>query len=215
VALTEKPLSWFPAVEVRGEGIFLTFDEQRLAEWSARPSVQGQIDKINRHYKKSCDKRGQPFNSVSSKKVLLHTLAHLLIRQLSFECGYASASLRERIYCDTGGPNKMQGILIYTAAGDADGTLGGLVRQAKPDKFPETLMAMLSNSTWCSNDPLCLESNGQGFESLNLAACYACCLLPETSCEMFNKFLDRAMVVGFPDNPSASFFDGIVTNLLA
>jgi hypothetical protein len=207
VALSERNLNWLPAMEVRGEGIFLTFDESRLEAWAGRKEVEERLDLMNVHYRRSCESHGQPFVPLSAKRVFLHTLAHLLIKQLSFECGYASASLRERIYCDRGGVEKMQGILIYTAAGDADGTLGGLVRQAKSDKFPQTLAAALKNSSWCSNDPLCVESHGQGFESSNMAACYACCLLPETSCENFNKFLDRALVVGLLDKPSLGFFE--------
>ena len=210
VSLSEKPLSWLPAAEVRGEGVFLTFDEKRLAAWSVRPEVAKRIAILNKNYKISCDKRGTAFKPIEAKMVFLHTFAHLLIRQLSFDSGYSSASLREKIYCDKGGDRKMQGVLIYTAAGDADGTLGGLVRQAKSDRFPDTLKSMLDNSVWCSNDPLCMESKGQGFESLNLAACYACCLMPETSCEMFNKFLDRALVVGLPEDSSLSFFDEIM-----
>lgn len=205
VELSEKKLNWLPAIEVRGEGIFFIFDENKLGQWSGLKDVQNRISLMNAYLKRSCEKRKLPFKPISAKKVFLHTFAHLLIKQLSFECGYSSASLRERIYCDIGAVHKMQGILIYTAAGDADGTLGGLVRQAKGDKFPDTLRAALVNSAWCSNDPLCVESKGQGFDSLNLAACYACCLLPETSCEMFNKFLDRAFVVGLIDKPSVGF----------
>ena len=157
--------------------------------------------------KTSCGKRHTVYKALSSKYVLLHTISHLLIRQLSFEAGYSEASLRERIYCNSPeNLNKMQGILIYTAAGDADGTLGGLVRQAKPERLPAILDSMLNISRWCANDPLCIESKGQGFESLNLSACYACALLPETSCEEFNKFLDRALVAGTPNIAEIGFF---------
>src|SRR5690606_39154081 len=138
--------------------------------------------------------------------IFLHTLAHLLIRQLSFECGYGSASLRERIYCNESAdqPN-MAGILIYTASGDADGTLGGLVRQGKPDFFSALVSKAVASGYWCSSDPLCIESQGQGLGSLNLAACHACALLPETSCEEFNRLLDRGLVVGTPENPSHGY----------
>lgn len=205
VDLSEKPLNWLPAVEVRGEGIFLTFNGRKLDQWSCLKEVQDRMSLLNSHLKRSCESRAQTFSPVSPKQVFLHTFAHLLIRQLSFECGYASASLRERVYSASSTQRKMQGILIYTAAGDADGTLGGLVRQAKCDKLPGMIRAALSNAAWCSNDPLCVESKGQGFDSLNLAACYACCLLPETSCESFNKLLDRAMVVGTLEAPSIGF----------
>lgn len=198
---------WKPAVEVRGEGIFLTLDYQKLQEWSRGKYIKEREAVINRNYQASCTRRHATFKPVSAKYILLHTFSHLLIRQLSFESGYTEASLRERIYCNLPGNEgkNMQGILIYTAAGDADGTLGGLVRQANPERFSAVLDSIIENSRWCANDPLCIESEGQGFESLNLSACYACALLPETSCEDFNKFLDRALVIGTPESPEIGF----------
>ncbi len=104
----------------------------------------------------------------------------------------------------------MAGILIYTASGDADGTLGGLVRQGKPDFLSDLVSKAVTSGYWCSSDPLCVESQGQGLGSLNLAACYACALLPETSCEEFNRLLDRALVVGLPDEPELGFLSGML-----
>lgn len=209
VSLTDhegRPPTWKPAIEVRGEGIFLTLDNNRVEDWNRRKEVKERVTKINKNYKASCKRRHIPFKPINAKYVLLHTLSHLLIRQLSFECGYSGTSLRERIYCNSSkNDNNMEGILIYTAAGDADGTLGGLVRQAKPERFPAVLDSTIEVSHWCANDPLCIESQGQGFESLNLSACYACALLPETSCEEFNKFLDRAFVTGMPNLPEVGF----------
>ena len=128
---------------------------------------------------------------------MLHTLAHLLIRQLSYECGYSSSSLRERIYCMEGtSQESMAGILIYTASGDSEGTLGGLVRQAAPGNLERLMINALDKSTWCSNDPICQEISAQGVDGLNLAACHACALVPETSCIYGNCLLDRSMVVG-------------------
>lgn len=115
---------------------------------------------------------------------MLHTLSHLLISQLSFECGYSIASLSERLYCsEEADGKKMAGIFIYTASGDSEGTLGGLVRQGRPDVFPKILEKAITHARTCSNDPVCIMSRGQGRDSLNLAACYACALLPETCCE--------------------------------
>lgn len=131
---------------------------------------------------------------LSPRFVLLHTLAHLLIRQLSFDSGYTTSSLRERVY---GRPEFGQcGVLLYTAAGDAEGTLGGLARQGEAPQFAETLIRMLEAAAWCSADPLCAEHTGQGFGNLNRAACHACTLLPGTSCQTGNTLLDRALVVG-------------------
>lgn len=136
-------------------------------------------------------------NKVSAKFMLLHTLAHLLIQQLSFESGYNSASLRERIYCDMDHPEfPMCGLFIYTACGDSEGTLGGLVRQGRPDRLTNIVRTTLERAMWCSNDPICSESGGQGRNALNLAACHSCALLPEASCEEFNVLLDRTLLIG-------------------
>jgi hypothetical protein len=122
----------------------------------------------------------------------------MLIRRLAFESGYSSASLRERIYSAVPGESRSAkaGVLIYTAAGDSEGTLGGLARQAESPRFRETLLSALQDAANCSADPICMESKGQGLDSLNLAACHACTLVSETSCTCFNLILDRAMVTG-------------------
>ncbi|MEV6055227.1 DUF1998 domain-containing protein [Streptomyces sp. NPDC052107] len=207
---TTRRLKWLPAVEVFGEGIFLTLDKDALKEWEAdgqvRRRVAGMRADLDRAFHKD---RLEALTGaeLSPRFVLLHTLAHLLIRQLSFESGYTTASLRERIYAR---PDQDQyGILVYTAAGDAEGTLGGLVRQGEPPRLAETLLRMTEAAAWCSADPLCAEHSGQGFGNLNRAACHACALLPETSCEAGNTLLDRALVVGGEHVPG--YFEPIVT----
>ena len=100
----------------------------------------------------------------------------------------------------------MAGILIYTASGDSEGTLGGLVRQGRPDAFPRIFRKAIASARTCSNDPVCILSRGQGREALNLAACHACALLPETCCEERNGFLDRGLVVGTYDARKAGFY---------
>lgn len=148
---------------------------------------------------------------LSPRFVLLHTMAHLLIRQLSFESGYSTASLRERVYARP--EHDQYGVLVYTAAGDAEGTLGGLVQQGEPPRFSETLLRMTEAAAWCSADPLCAEHTGQGFDNLNRAACHACALLPETSCETGNTLLDRALVVGGDQVPG--YFESVVAKALS
>ncbi|GHB15662.1 hypothetical protein GCM10010377_01310 [Streptomyces viridiviolaceus] len=194
---TARRLKWLPAVEVFGEGVFLTLDRAELTAWEAdrevRQRVTGMRTDLDRSFQRD---RLEALTGpeLTPRFVLLHTLAHLLIRQLSFESGYTTASLRERIYAR---PEQDQyGILVYTAAGDAEGTLGGLVRQGEPPRLAETLLRMTEAAAWCSADPLCAEHTGQGFGNLNRAACHACALLPETSCETGNTLLDRALVVG-------------------
>lgn len=100
----------------------------------------------------------------------------------------------------------MAGIFIYTASGDSEGTLGGLVRQGREDAFPRILKKAIANAQTCSNDPVCIMSRGQGRESLNLAACHACGLLPETCCEERNAFLDRGLIVGTYENKELGFW---------
>ncbi|MFK4801128.1 DrmB family protein [Streptomyces sp. MPA0124] len=194
---TARRLKWLPAVEVFGEGIFLSLNPAELAGWEADGEVRKRVSGMRADLARSFQRdRLEVLTGpeLAPRFVLLHTLAHLLIRQLSFESGYTTASLRERVYAR---PEQDQyGILVYTAAGDAEGTLGGLVRQGEPPRLAETLLRMTEAAAWCSADPLCSEHTGQGFGNLNRAACHACALLPETSCETGNTLLDRTLVVG-------------------
>jgi hypothetical protein len=204
----DKRHDWFPAIEVRGEGIFLSFDSESLTKWSKNKVTKERAAIINERYAKLCKTLDKTPRNINPKFLFLHTFSHILIRQLSFECGYASAALRERIYCNENeNEQEMAGILIYTSSGDSEGTLGGLVRQGRPDRLPAIVERAVRQASWCSSDPVCIESKGQGIFSLNLAACYACVLLPETSCEEFNKFLDRTMVVGLPNSTNVGFFE--------
>jgi hypothetical protein len=207
--------NFLPATEVRGEGIFIRFRSDVLLSWEKKEQVEKRYRKIRKHqweaFKKRAALNGQTlvqddstFKSKSARYILLHTLAHQLIRELSMESGYNAASLREIIYCGETG-DEMDGILIYTAASDAEGTMGGLVALGKPDSLERIMEQALRNSEWCSSDPLCLDSQGQGFQALNLAACHACCLLPETSCEAMNGFLDRGMIHGTLNDPAFGF----------
>ena len=190
--------TWLPATVVRGEGIFIELDQEAISRWlAAHPSAVRRAENVEFSYNRKRRERGQEPRDVSAKFLLLHTLAHLLIKQLSFDCGYGSASLRERLYCETA-PDMvpMQGLLIYTASGDSEGTLGGLVRQGEPGRLEPVFVEALRSASWCSSDPVCIESPGQGTDNSNLAACHGCALISETSCEEGNRLLDRGMVVG-------------------
>lgn len=211
--LSLKAKSWLPGVRVYGEGIFFTLKNNKVKDWFSRKDVQKRYEKIIITYKNVCDKLKRQPRNIHPKLFLLHTLSHLLIRRLSYECGYGSSSLRERIYCWDDEKQEMNGILIYTTAGDSEGTLGGLVEQGKPGRFESLLRNALEDALWCSADPLCIESQGQGIDSLNRAACYACTLLPETSCEEGNKFLDRVSLLGTPTNLQMGFFSQIVSEI--
>ena len=175
----------------------------------AHPAVVERAARLNHNYATSFIGKNHP-RTITPKFLMLHTLSHLLISQLSFECGYSIASLSERLYCaEESDGKKMAGIFIYTASGDAEGTLGGLVRQGRPDAFPRILRKAIANAKTCSNDPVCIMSRGQGRDSLNLAACHACGLLPETCCEERNAFLDRGVIVGTYENPEIGFWNDI------
>lgn len=192
----DKGLDWLPAIEVYGEGIFLTFAEEPLRAWESNAMVQHRANVLEQRRRSSFF--GERLPPVSPRFLMLHTFAHSVIRQLSFDCGYPTASLRERIYCKTPAEssNAQAGILIFTAAGDVEGTLGGLVRQGEAPFLSRTILSALESMAWCSSDPICRESGGQGTDSMNLGACHACALLPETSCVYSNTLLDRTMLVG-------------------
>ena len=198
---------WLPAVEVYGEGIFFEFDENALQQWSDLPEVRARIAKLNASFQAINKRHSDSVADLNASFVLIHTFAHLLINQLSYECGYGSSSICERIYCDKKKSEiQMCGVLLYTASGDSEGALGGLVRQGQVGRIEDTIVAAIRNAQWCSSDPVCIQSPGQGPDSCNLAACHNCSLLPETCCEIGNRLLDRALVVGTLDKPSIGFF---------
>ncbi|WKK12696.1 DUF1998 domain-containing protein [Rhodococcus ruber] len=187
----------YPAVELFGEGIFLRFDEDELAAWESRADVQARAGILRK--RRDDTEWGSRLDVPEPRYVALHSLSHLIIRRLAFASGYASASLQERIYAHSDRTDKTAGILIYTAAGDAQGTLGGLVRLGAPDKLIPLLVSALEDADFCSNDPVCIESDRQGASQLNLSACHGCSLISETSCESGNRLLDRQLVLGGSD----------------
>lgn len=200
---------WLPAYIVFGEGIFLELDSKKLSAWEARPTVIDRVAPLVERVESQRRDRGLSTRVLNPRFVLLHTFAHVLMNRLVFECGYSSASLRERIYCSTNSMGSMAGVLIYTAAGDSEGTMGGLVRMGKPGYLENVVRRALEEAAWCSADPVCMEmgeQGGQGPESVNLAACHNCALLPETACEEFNRYLDRATLIGTIQDESIGFF---------
>jgi hypothetical protein len=208
---------WLPAVTVFGEGIYLELSEDRLREWQQQNqswlAARLSDDFILRlqSLPQAMAPVGVSGREWASRFLLVHSLAHVLINQLVFECGYSTASLRERLYisADTAAP--MAGILIYTSAGDSEGTMGGLVRLGQPERFGAIVRRAISRASWCSADPVCSENlGGQGSRQVNLAACHSCVLLPETSCETINQGLDRAMLVGTPEDRSPGYLSDLV-----
>jgi len=209
----DSRIDWLPAIKVYGEGIFLELNTDEITGWAASvSSFRPQFSRLIGRYNAARMARQQPQRNVTSKFILLHTLAHILINQLSFDCGYGSASLRERLYCDFRTPDyPMNGILIYTASGDSEGSMGGLVRQGAPGRLESTLRRAIQHASWCSSDPVCIESAGQGPDSANLAACHGCSLLPETSCEEGNRLLDRGLIAGTPEQRNQGYFGDLVS----
>ncbi len=203
---------WLPAYVVKGEGIYFELDPARLAAWEDRAEVQARAQKITDHYEQAASQHGLQGRTLAPRFVLLHTLGHLLINELIFACGYSSASLRERLYVSNTARREMAGLLIYTAAGDSEGTMGGLVRMARPDSLWSVFSSAISDARWCSTDPVCMDAGakGQGPDSCNLAACHGCALLPETSCEEFNRFLDRGLVIGTFADPTLGYFSTLI-----
>jgi len=185
--------NWLPAIELFGEGIFFTIDERILSKWEGVPSVRKRADEILKRYEKSEVNLNTDIE-VTPRFLLLHTLSHLLIRELESTAGYPAASLKERIYCSR--DRKMAGILIYTTVADIVGSLGGIVESAEPKEFLTLMEGAFKHAQWCSLDPVCTEHEGQGPGWLNRAACHACSLIPEPSCDYSNVFLDRVFIKG-------------------
>lgn len=207
--LAKQDMDWLPAMIVYGEGLYFEFDEEAVSAWEQRPDVQARVRPLTDRYAQLQEKRKMRDRPLGPRFVMVHTFAHLLINELTFECGYSSAALRERLYVSNDGRMMMAGVLIYTANGDSEGTMGGLVRMGKPGYLEPVIRKALARAEWCSADPVCMEMgamNGQGPDSCNLAACHGCALIPETACEEFNRFLDRGLLIGTPENEQVGFF---------
>lgn len=211
--LSKEPLDWLPAIEVRGEGIFLALNEERLSNWETRPDVVARVVECEmRHQADWKERYGEDAKlpeAITPRYMLCHTLAHALMRQLTLECGYSSASLQERIYAGTG-EEPMAGLLIYTATPDSDGTLGGLERQGKSKRIADILERAIVAIEWCSSDPLCITDMMGAIDSYSHSVCHACCLAPETSCEAFNSFLDRALLTGDGTGSGLGYFEDML-----
>ena len=209
--ISGRPLKWLPAIEIRGEGVYVELDSDRIAAWEHTDVVRERVGQMRNNVKRALEQDRRDFHEAqfpSAGEILVHTLSHLLINQLTLDCGYSTASLRERLYFGRNAEKDFFGFLIYTGTHGADGTLGGLVRQGDPERMEATLFAALDKARWCASDPICMESTGQGPNATNMAACHACCVVSETSCEKGNQFLDRGFLVGEAGKPGLGFFEG-------
>lgn len=202
----------YPVVENFGEGIFIAFNETEIDDFGLTENGKRLISKID-HYLLKLKKHSNPFNIKAIEKAelmnwqlyLVHSFTHLIMRELEFRCGYPTASLQERIYVSNDPKYKMYGCMVYTAEG-AEGSMGGLIAQTRPNNLNKLIKSALKRATICNSDPLCWESEGQGLFDLNLASCFSCSLVSETSCEHRNIYLDRRILVDEMDG----FFKDVI-----
>lgn len=204
--------NWVPVSEVRGEGLFIQFSEERLRAWCRRAAQRdAELHTAHAAWRRSRGIRPPDAGYPGLRYALMHSVAHALIRQLAMESGYSSASIRERIYASEGptGQDAMAGLLLYTAAPDSEGTLGGLVALGEPRKLGYLFRQALESIRLCASDPLCAEHDPEssGHVTLHGAACHACLFAPETSCERGNKYLDRSLLLRVMGSKCEPYFE--------
>lgn len=200
---------WLPAAEVNGEGVFIEFNKETLVNWLSDQKVKALSQKYEECYRQFCSEKQWtitvPRNAVY---VLMHTFAHLLIKQMAMSSGYSSSAIRERIYFS----NEMNGILLYTGSADKEGSLGGLVELGTTNKLMALMRDAFQEALLCTNDPECLNNTPAGNNS-NGAACHSCCMVSETACENGNRMLDRGLVVPIANRESQAYFKELVKDL--
>ncbi len=187
-----KTTKYLPAIESFGEGIFFEFDHTILDEWiKNNPKLEERLAILIGNKQQFESSFNEDFE-LNQKFVLIHTFSHLLIKELEYLCGYPSTSIQERLYIDE--ELGMNGVLIYTIAG-SEGSYGGITSICDDDRIGKLIESAMIRAIDCATDPICYHTNGQGVANLNLSACFSCTLLPETSCEMFNCYLDRRILI--------------------
>ncbi|HOW80379.1 MAG TPA: DUF1998 domain-containing protein [Candidatus Contendobacter sp.] len=196
--------TWLPAIENRGEGIFIGFQREKIRHWLRQSAVNDRHLQLVQGFQ--CWQQEHPTSQrvfPGADYLLMHTLSHLLLTVIALECGYPASAIRERVYASELG----YGILLYTASSDAEGTLGGLVKAG--ERIHHHLRAALDWARLCGNDPVCAQHKPDDPHErrfLHGAACHGCLLIAETSCEQFNDFLDRSLVAPTVDQAAAAFF---------
>ena len=203
---TEK---WLPAAEVHGEGIFIEFNRDTIDAWMGNPEVAELSQKYAQCYKEFCESKEWTVTTLrDARYVLMHTFAHLLIKQMSMSSGYSSSAIRERIYFG----DDMSGVLLYTGSADKEGSLGGLVELGNIDQLIVLMKDAFQEALVCTNDPECLNNIPAGNNS-NGAACHSCCMISETACENGNRMLDRGIIVPIDGREEQSYFKTLVEEL--
>ena len=203
-------LDWLPAVEVRGEGLFFEFNSEVLDKWASASEVQERVRKMIVAFRKDISDEDEPLTvddiREKARFVVLHSFSHAVMRALALDCGYSGSSIRERIYSSVEKGREMSGVLLYTASPDSEGSLGGLIDLGTPERLGDLLQSALRDVTRCSSDPLCASHEPHRHRSTNGAACHACVLVPETSCEAYNSWLDRSLLVPTVARQDLAFF---------
>ncbi len=210
VPLARGRVTFLPAAEVHGEGIFIQFREDTLSNWADTTGERDDAFRIAHMAWRARRRIPDPAAGYPGLRyILVHSFSHALMRRFALECGYAQASIRERLYAlppeHEDGP--MAGVLLYTAAPDSEGTLGGLVRLGEPEELGRHIRGALRDAALCASDPLCAEHDPdpEGI-TLHGAACHACLFAPETSCERGNRYLDRAVLSRLITDLDIGFF---------
>lgn len=204
-ASLSRDVGWLPAVENRGEGVFIQFRTAAVREWLEKPAVKERARKLLAGIERWMDANPQSKRTFPDiTYYMLHTFSHMLLTAVALECGYPASSIRERVYASAAG----YGILLYTGTPDAEGTLGGLVETAR--EIHRHFRAAFELGRLCSNDPVCAQHDPASRHDdryLHGAACHGCLLIAETSCEQHNDFLDRALVVPTVEDGGMEFFE--------
>jgi Domain of unknown function (DUF1998) len=215
----ERYPKWTVATEDRGEGIFLQLSEPEVQAWESRvlstdlweAHRAAHAQNFRNRFSETAEQIDPDARLKPPRYWLIHTLAHVLIRQLAMTCGYSAASLSERLYAwpASDGRSPAAGLLIVTTASDSDGTLGGLVHMSEPDRLERVVRVALERAARCSSDPICARRTPQFPEDfLHGAACHCCVMASETSCERANRFLDRRFLIDLPGSRLGFFGPG-------
>ena len=204
-----KEERWLPAAETHGEGVFIEFNRDTLDKWLNDPAVGALSKKYEECYEEFCKSKGWTITvKRDARYVMMHTFAHLLIKQMAMFSGYSSAAIRERIYFG----DRMSGILLYTGSSDKEGSLGGLVELGNIKNLRILMRDAFQEALLCTNDPECMNNTPAGKNS-NGAACHSCCMISETACENGNRMLDRGLVVPIAGREKQAYFRKLVADL--
>lgn len=204
-----KTERWLPAAEIHGEGVFIEFNRDTIDSWLSSPQLSALSQKYAQCYKEFCESKEWTITTLrDARYVLMHTFAHLLIKQMSMASGYSSSAIRERIYFG----DDMSGVLLYTGSSDKEGSLGGLVELGNISQLRILMRDAFQEALVCTNDPECLNNTPAGNNS-NGAACHSCCMISETACENGNRMLDRGLIVPIDGREDQAYFKALVEEL--